>query len=103
MADNVVIITSSEERRDLESLVPLELFEMAQKNGQKAIPNIAKDPKMIQVIEAALKRVFTSHQMILGDSRMMDAIPDQSVHLAVTSPPYWTLKEYPPTQGQRDG
>jgi site-specific DNA-methyltransferase (adenine-specific) len=31
---------------------------------------------------------------------MMDAIPDQSVHLAVTSPPYWTLKEYPPTQGQ---
>jgi DNA modification methylase len=30
----------------------------------------------------------------------MDFIPDWSVHLAVTSPPYWTLKEYPRTKGQ---
>jgi DNA modification methylase len=25
----------------------------------------------------------------------MDWIPDESLHLVVTSPPYWTLKEYP--------
>jgi DNA modification methylase len=30
----------------------------------------------------------------------MDEIPDESVHLAVTSPPYWTLKEYPANEGQ---
>lgn len=30
----------------------------------------------------------------------MDAVPDESVHLVVTSPPYWTLKEYPGTDGQ---
>ena len=36
----------------------------------------------------------TSHKIILGDSRTMDAIPDRSVHLVITSPPYWQLKDY---------
>jgi len=30
----------------------------------------------------------------VGDSRDLSWIPDQSVHLVVTSPPYWTLKKY---------
>jgi site-specific DNA-methyltransferase (adenine-specific) len=30
----------------------------------------------------------------LGDARDLSWIPDKSVHLVVTSPPYWTLKEY---------
>ncbi len=29
-----------------------------------------------------------------GDARSLDWIPSESVHLAVTSPPYWTLKDY---------
>jgi len=29
-----------------------------------------------------------------GDARKLDWIPDESVHLVVTSPPYWTLKKY---------
>ena len=29
-----------------------------------------------------------------GDARGLDWIPDESVHLVVCSPPYWTLKEY---------
>jgi modification methylase len=33
----------------------------------------------------------TIHQ---GDARELDWIPDASVHLVVTSPPYWTLKRY---------
>lgn len=36
----------------------------------------------------------TTHRLILGDARHLDRIPDQSVHLVVTSPPYWTLKRY---------
>ncbi|MBI4714692.1 MAG: site-specific DNA-methyltransferase, partial [Nitrospirae bacterium] len=36
----------------------------------------------------------TSHTLILGDSRRMTEIPDESVHLVVTSPPYWQLKDY---------
>ena len=29
-----------------------------------------------------------------GDARSLDWIPSESVHLLVTSPPYWTLKDY---------
>jgi site-specific DNA-methyltransferase (adenine-specific) len=36
----------------------------------------------------------TTHQLHLGDARALSWIPDASVHLVVTSPPYWTLKEY---------
>jgi hypothetical protein len=38
----------------------------------------------------------TSHRLHLGDARNLSWIPDLSVHLVVTSPPYWTLKEYAP-------
>lgn len=38
----------------------------------------------------------TRHQLHLGDARDLSWIPDASVHLVVTSPPYWTLKEYTP-------
>lgn len=36
----------------------------------------------------------TWHKIIIGDSRWMKEIPDESVHLIVTSPPYWQLKDY---------
>lgn len=35
-----------------------------------------------------------------GDARDLGWIPDSSVHLVLTSPPYWTLKEYPKNEGQ---
>lgn len=36
----------------------------------------------------------TTHTIINGDSRRIDALADNSVHLIVTSPPYWQLKDY---------
>jgi len=36
----------------------------------------------------------TKHVLNLGDARQLDWIPDASVHLVLTSPPYWTLKKY---------
>jgi len=36
----------------------------------------------------------TTHRLRLGDARDLSWISNQSVHLAVTSPPYWTLKKY---------
>jgi modification methylase len=36
----------------------------------------------------------TEHRIIIGDSRNMDAIKDESIHLIITSPPYWQLKDY---------
>lgn len=32
--------------------------------------------------------------IIIGDSRRMDELKDESVHLVITSPPYWQLKDY---------
>lgn len=42
----------------------------------------------------------TSHRLHLGDARDLSWLPDESVHLIVTSPPYWTLKEYEPSAHQ---
>lgn len=36
----------------------------------------------------------TNHKIILGDSRTMTELQDKSVHLVITSPPYWQLKDY---------
>lgn len=36
----------------------------------------------------------TWHKIIVGDSRCMREVPDESVHLIITSPPYWQLKDY---------
>lgn len=36
----------------------------------------------------------TKHKIVNGDSRQMNEIADKSVHLIVTSPPYWQLKDY---------
>jgi site-specific DNA-methyltransferase (adenine-specific) len=36
----------------------------------------------------------TWHKIIIGDSRYMKEIPNESIHLIITSPPYWQLKDY---------
>ena len=37
---------------------------------------------------------MTNHKIIIGDSRKMAEIDDESVRLIITSPPYWQLKDY---------
>lgn len=38
--------------------------------------------------------IKTHHTIINGDSRQMSELTDRSVHLVITSPPYWQLKDY---------
>jgi site-specific DNA-methyltransferase (adenine-specific) len=45
----------------------------------------------------------TKHRIHLGDARDLAWIPDASVHLIVTSPPYWTLKQYAPGNSDQMG
>ncbi len=45
----------------------------------------------------------TQHRLHVGDARDLSWIPDSSVHLVVTSPPYWTLKDYAPGRGGQLG
>jgi DNA modification methylase len=63
-------------------------------NPQTDIPRIAKDKKLLAEIEAAVQRIPTEHLLVRGDARKLSFIEDESVHLVVTSPPYWTLKKY---------
>lgn len=53
--------------------------------------------KMIYILglEAILNGFMTTkHKIINGDARSMKELPDGSVQLVVTSPPYWQLKDY---------
>jgi len=34
------------------------------------------------------------HKIIIGDSRNMAEVLNESIHLVITSPPYWQLKDY---------
>ena len=80
---------------ELEELVPAHLMELARRDAQRSIPAIAKDVNETERIERLLSEVPTTHRLILGDSRQsVTELPEESVHLAITSPPYWTLKEY---------
>ena len=84
----------------LEAVVPPEILEAVRQEQQKAIPALAKDPALLHAVKRAVRELHTRHTIITADCRDMSTIPDGSVHLAVTSPPYWTLKEYPERNGQ---
>ena len=45
-------------------------------------------------------RAVTHHTIVQGDSRDLSFIADETVHLIVTSPPYWILKRYNDLEGQ---
>ncbi|WP_235855642.1 DNA-methyltransferase [Methanofollis fontis] len=79
----------------LETYVPADILAIAEAEGQRAIPQIAKNPALIKEIEALSSNLPSQHRFINRDSRNLDCIPDESVHLVVTSPPYWILKKYP--------
>jgi site-specific DNA-methyltransferase (adenine-specific) len=40
------------------------------------------------------RKETTRHVLINGDARDLSFLSDESVHLVVTSPPYWNLKKY---------
>lgn len=77
---------------NLQNHLPLSVARL--ENPQVDIPRIAKDKKLLAEIENALQQIPSSHRLIQGDSRKLSFIEEESVHLIVTSPPYWTLKKY---------
>jgi modification methylase len=41
-----------------------------------------------------IEKNTTSHKLIHGDARSIHFLQSESVHLVITSPPYWSLKQY---------
>jgi len=78
---------------------PPSLLDRVTAEPQRAFPAIAKDPEAAAVITRAVQSLPSAHVIHLGDSRRFELDPD-SVELVVTSPPYWTLKEYNDQPGQ---
>lgn len=83
---------------DLSSFVPAGLREAV--NSQTAIPHLAKDEHSVRLIERAVQTIPTTHFLHKGDAREMLHLKPESVHLVLTSPPYWTLKEYRQSDAQ---
>ncbi len=65
-----------------------------------AIPRLAKTPGAAAALAAAVSRLDSTHRLGVGDARDLHGVTDGSVHLVLTSPPYWTLKRYRPREGQ---
>jgi len=82
----------------LRGCVPKSLLKLDE--SQKAIPKLAKDSEATAQISDALRSVPTHHRLYHGDARDMAFLEPRSVHLVLTSPPYWTLKEYNDIEGQ---
>ena len=83
---------------DAAEYVPSEILPLA--NPQTDIPRIAKDERLVRLINQAVQRIPTTHHIVPGDARRIGILRPESVHLVLTSPPYWTLKEYRNSPGQ---
>ena len=83
---------------DLSPFVPAEVGRI--KDHQTDLPRIARDPRLTARIDATLREIPTAHHLYCHDSRALSFLEPESVHLVVTSPPYWTLKEYRHSDGQ---
>lgn len=85
-------------RRAVEKHLPdLKLDSAALRTG---VPAAAKDETRLAAIRQAVREIPTEHLLVRGDARDMREVADESVHFVLTSPPYWTLKEYNGAEGQ---
>lgn len=69
-------------------------------NLDEVIPLLARDVSAIARIEAVARRRHTSHKLLHQDARSASSLAPNSIHLVVTSPPYWTLKRYNESDSQ---
>ncbi|MBW4697087.1 MAG: hypothetical protein KME03_04145 [Aphanocapsa lilacina HA4352-LM1] len=81
-------------------IIPQKAQELLIADEQKAIPAISKSEELMQELQQRTRQLPSTHRLLLGDSRSLHAVPDESVHLVVTLPPYWTLKQYISSENQ---
>ena len=79
-------------------------------DGELRLPEADNTSQALKVYRAANERLRqipwpapfdkTIHKLRKADARDLSRLHDNSVHLVVTSPPYWTLKKYAGSKGQ---
>jgi DNA modification methylase len=90
--------TRAKKRRPPVPAFPVDIAKLG--DHQTAVPKIAKQAETLARIEKYVRTLSSNHLLHRGDARELGFIPDSSVHLIVTSPPYWNLKEYRDSAGQ---
>ncbi len=80
------------------SVVNLEIARQDNKRG--ALGKLLQLNQSLRSSEWPYPFNTTEHLIRQADSRNLGWIPSRSVHLIVTSPPYWTLKQYESRVGQ---
>ena len=85
-------IPAVQHQDDLTYFLPDDLKKIP--NPQTALPAIAKDILLTSKIEAALRLIPSTQRLFRKDARRMEFLERETVHLVLTSPPYWTLKKY---------
>src|SRR5437868_3526246 len=67
----------SPEAEALHEFVPPEVLPL--ENPQTDIPRIAKDERLLRLIEEAVRGIPTVHDLYLGDARQMDSLPPENM------------------------
>lgn len=98
MAETLEIAPFSPPADDLSEILPAWGRTIA--DLQTGIPELAKDTRRMAEIDSLLCEVETLHRSVRGDARELTGVTPESVHLVLTSPPYWTLKTYRDSDGQ---
>src|SRR5437762_11023886 len=70
------------------------MISVSQESLDKIIPQLARDEKELKKLREEVNAIKTQHTIYVSDARDLSMIPDESVHLVLTSPPYWNLKQY---------
>ncbi len=96
--EQTAALCSRDHHWDLTDYVPRSLRSL--ENPQTSIPLIAKDLRLMGLIDDAVRSIPTTHRLFHLDARLLDDLEAGSVHLVLTSPPYWILKKYRDTEGQ---
>jgi DNA modification methylase len=60
----------------------------------KIIPKLAKNEVELDKIRTEVASIHSQQTIYIADSRDLSMVENGSVHLVLTSPPYWNLKEY---------
>lgn len=83
---------------DNEELFSYELRNLPRNN--ELIPTLAKSKKYVTEIVDIIQHIETNHDLYCTDASQWTGLKEKSIHLVVTSPPYWTLKRYEDAEGQ---
>lgn len=79
-----------------------ELLDLEANDLRSEIPALARDKARMSDVEGAVRSLPSEHGLYQDDSRKMEFIEDESLHLVVTSPPYFNIKDYKNGTGGKD-